>query len=527
MSAALVAHRAFLDDVLARQAARRAVADPQQMLPPAPAPGTPPPPPPPGPPAKTNVANYVPAEEAVRNDHADWYGVSGECGIEYVLGARDNVCEEFPALRRLMDLKAAHVDAVSHAPLTASLSTLGGHRFDVVLIHAAGLGGDWAATASLPVRQLSADPGFVFLWVGQGDGAGLERGRECLARWGFRRAEDIVHVSGRSAGGGLLAAHKEHCLMGIRGTVRRSTDGRFVHCNVDTDVIVEKDHLYTLIENFCLGARRLELFGGTPRRGWVNVGGHVSSDANADVQPFDAATYPALLPPRDEGKPLVPFNAEIDSLRPKSPQRGNRLRAPPPPPQAQAQSHALLNSQQQPGRPHPAPTHSAPAVLRMGPATPAYDHYGAHQLGPAFAQMGMGEDAYGGGGVHGGGGMDMTAGWAQPWAPHMGQGPSMGLVSPSPAPHFAHSGMPPFAMGMGVGMGMPQMAQMAQMAQMPQMLPQAMMGQPMLGGMLGGLMGVPGVPGLAGVPLPLAHMYPPWNYQQPPYDTYDDFQPGE
>lgn len=26
--------------------------------------------------------------------------------------------------------------------------------------------------------------------------------------------------------------------MGIRGTVRRSTDGHFVHCNVDTDVIV-------------------------------------------------------------------------------------------------------------------------------------------------------------------------------------------------------------------------------------------------------------------------------------------------
>ena len=26
--------------------------------------------------------------------------------------------------------------------------------------------------------------------------------------------------------------------MGIRGTVRRSTDTRFVHCNVDTDVMV-------------------------------------------------------------------------------------------------------------------------------------------------------------------------------------------------------------------------------------------------------------------------------------------------
>lgn len=31
---------------------------------------------------------------------------------------------------------------------------------------------------------------------------------------------------------------KEHCLMGIRGTVRRATDGHFVHTNIDTDVIV-------------------------------------------------------------------------------------------------------------------------------------------------------------------------------------------------------------------------------------------------------------------------------------------------
>ena len=29
--------------------------------------------------------------------------------------------------------------------------------------------------------------------------------------------------------------------MGIRGTVRRSTDTRFVHCNVDTDVLVWSD----------------------------------------------------------------------------------------------------------------------------------------------------------------------------------------------------------------------------------------------------------------------------------------------
>ncbi len=89
--------------------------------------------------------------------------------------------------------------------------------------------------------------------------------------------------------------------MGIRGTVRRSTDSWFVHCNVgefirrqnlliyllifslDTDVIIwegdpvdptrKPPEMYTLIENFCLGFRRLEVFGklSSLRRGWVTA----------------------------------------------------------------------------------------------------------------------------------------------------------------------------------------------------------------------------------------------------------------
>ena len=38
--------------------------------------------------------------------------------------------------------------------------------------------------------------------------------------------------------GGIMTRTTEHCLMGIRGTVRRSSDGWFVHCNIDTDVII-------------------------------------------------------------------------------------------------------------------------------------------------------------------------------------------------------------------------------------------------------------------------------------------------
>jgi hypothetical protein len=37
---------------------------------------------------------------------------------------------------------------------------------------------------------------------------------------------------------------KEHCLMGIKGTVRRSTDGHIIHANIDTDVIIAEEPPY-------------------------------------------------------------------------------------------------------------------------------------------------------------------------------------------------------------------------------------------------------------------------------------------
>lgn len=120
-------------------------------------------------------------------------------------------------------------------------------RFDAILITPPleSNSWNWENTSDLPVRALSSDPGFVFLWVGRGDTDGLERGRECLAKWGFRRCEDLIFVkrnrqeqSGRDntpSDAGVLTSQKEHCLMGIRGTVRRAMDSWFVHCNVDVD----------------------------------------------------------------------------------------------------------------------------------------------------------------------------------------------------------------------------------------------------------------------------------------------------
>lgn len=110
----------------------------------------------------------------------------------------------------------------------------------------------WDELAALPIPQIASNPGFIWLWVGSGkcdrNGvSGLDKGRELLAKWGYRRCEDIVWLKTNRQNPSLadepptqtVFTHtKEHCLMGIRGTVRRSTDGHFVHCNVDTDVIV-------------------------------------------------------------------------------------------------------------------------------------------------------------------------------------------------------------------------------------------------------------------------------------------------
>lgn len=84
--------------------------------------------------------------------------------------------------------------------------------------------------------------------------------------------------------------------MGIKGTVKRSTDGDFIHANVDIDLIIEDDpefgskdkpvEIFHIIEHFCLGRRRLHLFGrdSTIRPGWLTLGpGLTSSNFDPEV----------------------------------------------------------------------------------------------------------------------------------------------------------------------------------------------------------------------------------------------------
>ena len=78
-------------------------------------------------------------------------------------------------------------------------------------------------TNDLILLQITGNPSFVFLWCGSEEG--LDEGRECLRRWGFRRCEDLCWIKTNKNRPGnttylepkaLFQHTKEHCLMGIK-----------------------------------------------------------------------------------------------------------------------------------------------------------------------------------------------------------------------------------------------------------------------------------------------------------------------
>jgi len=266
----------------------------------------------------------------------------------------------YPKQQRLLAMKKAAVEEYGYTPMfhpLSQISTIFPSKFDAILIDPPFSDTfTWDTLLSFPISSLGADPSFIWLWIGSGAGGGLERGREVLAKWGYRRCEDIVWVKTNQStvrGPGcdppttsLLTRTKEHCLMGIRGTVRRSTDSWFVHCNIDTDVIVwegdpndpsrKPPEMYTLIENFCLGTRRLELFGRphSLRRGWVTVGDFDPSEdflREKGAALWDRDQWQNACKTHETGKALVPNTPDIEMLRPKSPVRGNHPNLPPAP----------------------------------------------------------------------------------------------------------------------------------------------------------------------------------------------------
>ena len=81
----------------------------------------------------------------------------------------------------------------------------------------------WCGSAEVFLFQIAGNPSFVFIWCGSAEG--LDEGRECLRRWGFRRCEDICWIKTNKNKPGntsylepkaLFQHTKEHCLMGIK-----------------------------------------------------------------------------------------------------------------------------------------------------------------------------------------------------------------------------------------------------------------------------------------------------------------------
>ena len=51
---------------------------------------------------------------------------------------------------------------------------------------------NWDDIKKLEIESIAAPRSFIFLWCGSTDG--LDYGRQCLQKWGYRRCEDICWV---------------------------------------------------------------------------------------------------------------------------------------------------------------------------------------------------------------------------------------------------------------------------------------------------------------------------------------------
>ncbi|XP_059617132.1 N6-adenosine-methyltransferase non-catalytic subunit [Phlebotomus argentipes] len=285
------------------------------------------------------------------NDYCQHFVDTGQRPQNFIrdVGLADRF-EEYPKLRELIRLKDELIAETATPPmyLQADMKSLDlkslGTKFDVILIEppleeyakggAAVAGGasrsfwSWEEIIDLEIGELAAHRSFVFLWCGSSEG--LDMGRNCLRKWGFRRCEDISWIRTNINNPGhskileskaVFQRTKEHCLMGIKGTVRRSTDGDFIHANVDIDLIISEEEefgsfekpieIFHIIEHFCLGRRRLHIFGrdSSIRPGWLTIGPELTnSNFNSELY----ASYYA-------DNTTTGCTDRIEALRPKSP----------------------------------------------------------------------------------------------------------------------------------------------------------------------------------------------------------------
>ncbi|XBW37414.1 hypothetical protein QEN19_002994 [Hanseniaspora menglaensis] len=303
------------------------------------------------------------------NNYTENYIQTNESPQKYIRN-KENTVEGYPKLQKLMDLKEQQLSIYSKkaygcrmnidkmTPYLKKWINEYSLNFDVVMIGCLTENQFlYPILRSLPIDKLISKPGFLFIWASSTKINELSRYlNEEIVTKKFRRSEELVFIPvdkdscfypGMANGTdeSLLDKMQWHCWMCITGTVRRATDGHLIHCNIDTDLILENEtplvssnspstsinepstyikknncvpsEIYKIAENFSTATRRLHIIPGrtgmnTPvrlRKGWVIMSPDVMLN-NFKPKDYISETKELLNLPEDP---------EIERLRPKSP----------------------------------------------------------------------------------------------------------------------------------------------------------------------------------------------------------------
>lgn len=294
--------------------------------------------------------SFRPTKDNHRNDYSNHYIHTGSLPHQHITNTENSVAG-YPKLQKLLKLKEERnkeyamtpfgckvdidqmVPTINHWIKDESLT------FDVVMI---GCLTDnqfiYPLLTQLALDKLVSKPGFLFIWASAQKINELNRllNNETWAKK-FRRSEELVFVpidkdspfypGLEQDDHSLVDKMQWHCWMCITGTVRRSTDGHLIHCNIDTDLSIETrntrdgavpSHLYKVVENFSTSTKRLHIIPARTgienpvrlRPGWVIMSPDIMLDN------FSAKRYKHEISMKGCN---IPSTDEIETLRPKSP----------------------------------------------------------------------------------------------------------------------------------------------------------------------------------------------------------------
>ncbi|WAQ96095.1 MET14-like protein [Mya arenaria] len=236
------------------------------------------------------------------NDYCQHFVDTGERPQNFI---RDvglaNRFEEYPKLRELIRLKDELIAQTSIPPTymkcdleTFELSELR-CQFDVILLEpplheyqrAQGM------IEKLDIPSVAAQRSFIWIWCGNAEG--LERGRKdiCWIKTNIQRPGDNKSLE--------------------PGAVHQRTKEEPEYGSKEKPV-----EIFHMIEHFCLGRRRLHLFGrdSTIRPGWLSLGDELTSSN------YDRENYMNYF--KTEADKTTGCSEEIERLRPKSPVSKNK-----------------------------------------------------------------------------------------------------------------------------------------------------------------------------------------------------------